>query len=248
MIPHDSEKYDINHCLLSCMFDMFVSVNMNIQCIQGGRNMAQLLYIESSPRKDRSASIRTAKAFIHEYTETHPGDTVDTLDLWSAALPSFDGEAINAKYAIMHGEKHTDSELKAWGLVEKVIERFNNADKYLISLPMWNFGIPYVLKHYLDIIVQPTYTFSFSPDEGYKGLVTGKPVTVIYARGGAYAEGSGGEAFDLQKRYMELVLGFIGFNDIKSILVEPTLMSTPEERPRIMKTAEQEAKKMAAEF
>ena len=51
---------------------------------------------------------------------------------------------------------------------------------------MWNFGIPYILKHYIDLIVQPGLTFSFSPSEGYKGLVTGKPVTVVYARGGAY--------------------------------------------------------------
>ena len=55
-----------------------------------------------------------------------------------------------------------------------MIERFKGADKYLFSLPMWNFGIPYKLKHYIDVLVQPTYTFSFSPKEGYKGLVTRK--------------------------------------------------------------------------
>lgn len=33
----------------------------------------QLLYIESSPRKDRSASIKVARAFAEEYMELIPG-------------------------------------------------------------------------------------------------------------------------------------------------------------------------------
>ena len=65
--------------------------------------MATLLYIEASPRKDRSHSIRTAQAFLESYTTANPGDTVDTLDLWSETLPAFDGEMINAKYSLMHG-------------------------------------------------------------------------------------------------------------------------------------------------
>jgi FMN-dependent NADH-azoreductase len=91
---------------------------------------------------------------------------------------------------------------------------------------MWNFGIPYKLKHYIDIIVQPGYTFSFSPEEGYKGLVTGKPIAAIYARGGAYGPDTGMASYDLQKTYLELVLGFIGFSDFQAIAVEETLAPT----------------------
>jgi FMN-dependent NADH-azoreductase len=185
--------------------------------------MSKLLYVEASPRKERSASIEVAKAFLDAYRKTHPGDTVDRLDLWDTTLPEFDGEVIDAKYAILHGQPQTPGQRAAWRAVEEVIDRFRGADKYLFSLPMWNFGIPYRLKHYIDIVVQPTYTFSFSPKEGYKGLVTGKKAAVVYARGGAYPPGSGGEAFDLQKRYMEQFLGFIGFTDITPIVVEPTL-------------------------
>ena len=188
--------------------------------------MARLLYVEASPRKERSASIAVAKAFLEEYRKTHPGDEIDTLDLWRTALPEFDGEVIDAKYAILHGQSQTPGQKAAWGAVEKVIERFKGADKYLFSLPMWNFGIPYRLKHFIDVLVQPTYTFSFSPKEGYKGLVTGKKAAVVYARGGSYPPGSEGEAFDLQKKYLELILGFIGFTDFTPIVVDPTLART----------------------
>jgi FMN-dependent NADH-azoreductase len=47
---------------------------------------------------------------------------------------------------------------------------------------MWNFGIPYVLKHYIDILVQPGDIFSYPPDTGYSGHVTGKPVMLVCAR------------------------------------------------------------------
>ena len=209
--------------------------------------MARLLYIEASPRKKRSASIEIAKTFVSEYEKSNPGDDVEVLDLWSTELPEFDGQVIDSKYAILHGLDHTDEQRQAWSAVEKVISQFNSADKYLFSLPMWNFGIPYKLKHYIDVIVQPGYTFSFSPDEGYKGLVSGKPVAVVYARGGAYGSGTGMEGYDLQKAYLEHVLGFIGFTDFQTILVEPTLGS-PEDQEKGMAAARDQAKNIATGF
>ena len=119
----------------------------------------------------------------------HPGDTVETLDLWHADLPEFDGPAIEAKYAILHGQKFSAAQEQAWNAVTKIADHFKSADKYVISLPMWNFGIPYKLKQFIDVIVQPGLAFSFSPETGYKGLITGKPVVVVYARGGAYGPG-----------------------------------------------------------
>ncbi len=209
--------------------------------------MAKLLYVEASPRKERSASIEAARAFLEEYRRTHPGDPVDMLDLWATTLPEFDGEVIDAKYAILHGQEPTPAQKAAWKAVEAVIDRFKGADKYLFSIPMWNFGIPYKLKHYIDVLVQPTYTFSFSPKEGYKGLVTGKKAAVVYARGGAYPAGSGGEALDLQKRYMEQFLGFIGFTDITPIVVEPTL-AKPESVERTKAEAAGKARSVAGTF
>lgn len=209
--------------------------------------MARLLHIEASPRKERSASIQIARTFINEYERTHPDDVVETLDLWNTSLPEFDGDVINSKYAIMHGLDHTEEQKRAWIAVEDIISHFTSADKYLFSLPMWNFGIPYKLKQYIDVIVQPGYTVSFTPEEGYKGLVTGKPIATVYARGGGYSSGTGAEAFDLQKRYLETILGFIGFDDYQTIVIEPTL-SSPENKERSMEAARERAKAIAANF
>jgi FMN-dependent NADH-azoreductase len=181
--------------------------------------MKTLLYIKSSPRTDRSHSHSIAKAFLTAYQQKNPQDKIETIDLFGQVLPEFDNFAAESKYAIMHGREKTAEQVKKWTQIEKIIEQFKSADKYLVSTPMWNFGIPYKLKHYFDIIVQPSYTFS-AEKGGYKGLAGGKPLCVIYARGGSYDENS---PMDFQKKYLDLIFGFIGFTDIKTIICQPTL-------------------------
>lgn len=82
--------------------------------------MPHLLYIESSPRKQRSASIEVARAFIEAWQSAHPDGTVDALDVWSEPMPEFDGAVLDAKYAGIAGRPLSDRQ----------------ADWLLISAPM----------------------------------------------------------------------------------------------------------------
>jgi len=205
--------------------------------------MTKLLYIEASPRKKRSSSIAVAKTFLDMYRKTNPQDEIVTLDLWQKELPPFDGDVIDAKYAIMHGETKTAEQVKAWKKVEALIDEFKSADKYLFSLPMWNFGVPYKLKHYIDLLVQPGYAFVVE-NGAYKGLITNKKVTLVYARGGSYEAGN---VLDLQKPYMETILAFIGFKNFSSIIIQPTLES-PEAKKKSLDAAHATAKSLAPQF
>ena len=80
--------------------------------------MAKLLYIESSPRKERSHSIAVANEFVAAYRSAHPDGRPSTQwNLWAAAeqLPEFDGAAITAKYAMLGvGTPHSPPEADAW--------------------------------------------------------------------------------------------------------------------------------------
>ena len=210
--------------------------------------MSKLLYIQASPRIQRSHSIAVADAFVAAYEQEHAEDEIVTVNLFEASLPNFDGLAVQAKYTILHGQPHSDEELQAWKNVERVIEQFTSADKYVLAVPMWNFGIPYRLKQYIDILVQPGYTFSYSEDKGYEGLVVGKPLLVVYARGGEYPAGSEAEAFDMQSKYVELILGFMGFKDVRSVVVEPTLQGGPDAAKTRVREAIERAKEMAVSF
>ena len=210
--------------------------------------MNKLLYIQASPRGERSKSITAADAFVSEYLKMHPDDQSETLNVFDPAIPEFGALAVQAKYKILHGQEHSTEDLKAWKDVEKVIDQFTSADKYVLALPMWNFSIPYRLKLYIDLLVQPGYTFSYSEDTGYKGLVVGKPMLAVYARGGEYPAGSEAEAFDLQKKYIELIFGFMGFENIRSVVIEPTLQGGPEVADARLREAIGRAKEIAAVF
>ena len=109
---------------------------------------------------------------------------------------------------------------------------------------MWNFSIPYKLKHYIDVITQPGLTFGFDPEQGFFGLVTGKPVTAIYSRGGEYSSGDA-KGMDFQKPYLEMSLGFIGFREINSVLIEPTL-ADPDTVKKGIEKAKAQASKLGA--
>jgi len=210
-------------------------------------DMAKLLYIQASPRGERSFSTAVADAFVSTYRQTHGADEVLVRNLFDGRLPEFDGLALQAKYAILHQKEHSEAERAAWQAVTEVTDEFKSADKYLFAVPMWNFHLPYRLKHYIDILVQPTLTFSFDPQTGYQGLVTGKPAVVVYARGGEYAAGTPAAAMDFQSKYLESVLTFIGFTDIRRLVVEPTL-SEPESVARTKQQAMEQAARLAAEF
>ena len=210
--------------------------------------MSKVLYIQSSPCPGRSHSIEIADAFVEAYKKANPDDEVMMINLFEKELPTFDGFKLDAKYKAMHGKKHTPAEKAAWDLIVELIDEFKSFDKYVFAVPMWNFGIPYRLKQYLDIIIQPGQSFSYSPDEGYKGLITSRSVFISYARGGQYPVGSEYESMDFQKPYLELALGFIGLTDVKSVVIEPTLMAGPDTAKAKVEEAVAEAKDLARNF
>lgn len=184
--------------------------------------MARILHLNASPRGG-SRSLAVAKAFLDTYLEKNQSDTVETLNLFEASLMPFDGDVMQAKYAVLGGATPTPEQQAAWDQVKALAAHFASFDKYVINVPMWNYGVPYVLKQYIDILTQPGITFSYTPEEGYKGLVTGKKAFVVYARGGEYAEGTPAAAIDHQKPWFNFALNFIGIKDLVTVDVEGTL-------------------------
>ena len=102
--------------------------------------MSRVLYIESSPRKERSSSIAIAHNVIEAYKAKNPKDEIITIDLWKKKLPPFAQDTIDAKYAIMHKEPHTEAQKRAWSEVESIINEFKQADltkvKQLLNYPV----------------------------------------------------------------------------------------------------------------
>jgi FMN-dependent NADH-azoreductase len=194
-----------------------------------------LLYIETSPRGHESFSARLGAAFLEAYAQAHPRDTVSRLNLFEHLLPDFDREAAAQKMqqamSIMH-KTPLLGPIGKWAAIEREIDRLKAADKVVISTPMWNFSIPYKLKHYIDIVVQPGSTFSFTPDGKYFGLLENKKLQLILVSGSEYAMRfpllDDGTKTDYQRPYLEHMARFIGFEDIRVLKMQPTAAGTAE--------------------
>lgn len=203
--------------------------------------MPHVLHVEASPRRERSASIATARAFLNAWGARNPDATVDTLDVWSTPLPEFDGEALAGKYAALAGEPLSPAQEEAWGAIRALAERFRAADLLLFSVPMWNYTIPYKLKHLLDLVSQKDLLFSFD-ERGQNGLLRGRAV-VAYARGvGLGPESFPREIWDHQTTYMKTWLLMVGITEVHEIEVETQLMgedAASEARRRGREQAEQ---------
>lgn len=195
-------------------------------------HVTTLLHIECSPRKQRSASLQVARSFIDRYLQHQPQTHVETLDLWGTPLPEFGEEAMNAKYAGLSGTPLTPAQQSAWNELKHLAAYLHRADLIVLSVPLWNFSIPYKLKHFIDLVSQKDILFSFDPQHGLRGLLKNKIAVGAYACGMDFSAQSAtpAERFDFQKPYVAAWLEFIGISDVHELRVEKTILGEDVDR------------------
>lgn len=208
--------------------------------------MSTLLHISASPRGPRSESLAIAATFVEAFRDTHPDDTVETFDLWDGTLPQFGPDAAAAKMAVFAGETPDGPAAAAWQAASDTFARFAAADRYLFSVPMWNHGVPYILKQFIDVISQPGLVFRFDPEHGYTGLLTGKKAAVIYTSAVYGPERGPAFGTDFQAPYLRDWLQWAGVEDISEVEFRPDLVTAEAEAGRA--AAHAEARDLAKRF
>lgn len=196
--------------------------------------MPKLFHLKCSPRPE-SESTAGAEAFVARFRQARPNWDLDVLDLWREHLPEFEGDALQAKYSRLSGRAFDDPQRDAFAVVERMAIRFALADRVLISTPMWNFGIPYKLKHWFDLIIQPGLTFRFSPSQGYTPLLKDRPTVVILASGSDFVTGMNRGRIDMATPYLRESLRFIGVGNVRFVAIGPT--AGPERETRFAREA-----------
>ena len=184
--------------------------------------MAKLLHLSCSPRLD-SESSAGARVFLDGFRQARPGWDIDVMDLWRERLPEFVGPIVEAKYARMKTEALNDEQRTSFAEAERIAMRFSLADRVLISTPMWNFSIPYKLKQWFDIVIQPGLTFRYDPAHGYVPLLKDRPTIVIIASGSDFATGMNRGRIDMATPYLREALRFIGVSDVRFVPIGPTM-------------------------
>ena len=193
--------------------------------------MTKLLYIQASPRGPESQSTQIADVYLEALRAKNPALDVDTLKVWDAKLPAFDGNKVAAKMNLITGQAQNGAQTTAWDEIVGIANRFISADRYLFAVPMWNSGIPYYLKHYIDVIHQPGLLFGLKPDTGYFGLLGGKHATLALTSG-AFAQRLPSPAFgvDHHSTFLRDWLNQAGVSAIDEIRFQPTLLTDDPQR------------------
>ena len=179
-----------------------------------------VLQINSSARADASISTRLASELVSRLAGA--ADTVTVRDLRAQPHPVLDEEALGALFT--PADQRTPEQAARVALDDVLIAEIQAADVVVLGVPMINFGIPVQLKNWIDAISRAKVTFQYTAD-GPEGLLKGKKVYAVLARGGKYRESPA----DSQVPYLRQVLGFLGMTNVEFIYAEGLAMGPEAE-------------------
>lgn len=182
----------------------------------------KLLHIDSSILAGTSVSRKLTANIVSQWLSSHPGTTVDYLDLAIDAPSHLSMESLGFRLPPSSTEL-SDGQRRENALSEALVTQFLAADVIVIGAPLYNFAIPSQLKAWIDRIAQAGRTFTYT-DKGPKGLAGGKTVIVASTRGGVYSTSEGGRAMEHQESYLQTVLGFLGITDVRFVRAEGVAM------------------------
>lgn len=180
--------------------------------------MTNILVLHSSPRPADLAVTRRLSAIVVERLMTeHPNARLVERDL-AVELPS------HVDAALLMGARKTQdarsaAEEDAVQTAEAMIAQLLAADILVIGAPMYNFGVPSVLKTWIDNVSLAGKTFRYDPQGKAHGLVTGKTVYVVTSRGGEYGD-SGPEAGKFADSHVRVALALLGIVDLHVIAAD----------------------------
>ena len=172
-----------------------------------------ILQINASIRHEGANSTRIADAIVGRLQSAHPDAKLSRRDLSANPPAVLDNAALGALFTAP--EQRTPAQAARVALDDALIAEIQAADRIVLGVPMYNFGIPVQLKSWLDAIARNGVTFRYTAN-GPEGLLKGKKVYVAFARGGRYR----GTEADTQTPYLKTILGFLGITDVHFIYAE----------------------------
>jgi FMN-dependent NADH-azoreductase len=191
--------------------------------------MTTLLKINSSILASGNAN-RLADEFAARWRASHPQTRVIERDLTRDPVPHLD-ETTLTSFGTPAGQR-TPAQQQAAARSDALVAELQAADVVVLGVPMYNFGIPSPLKAWIDHVARAGITFRYT-EQGPVGLLRGKKVYVLAARGGMHA----GTARDAQTQYLKTVLAFLGLDDIEFVYAEGLAIS-PESKAKSEQAAQ----------
>ncbi len=172
--------------------------------------MSTLLHIDSSPLYGRSVTRELTAAFVKHWSTAHPEGMVIDRDLNASTIPPITAEWVGASYT--PEEARTPQQKERLSLSDSLLAELEQADEYVVGVPMHNFGVPSVLKLWIDQVARAGKTFAYV-DGKPQGLIVGKKATFIIATGSFYDAQTQMASFNFVEPYLRSLFGFLGVTD-----------------------------------
>ena len=182
----------------------------------------KLLHIDSSILAANSVSRALTAQIVAKWQASHPGTSVDYLDLAASAPSHLSVDSLGFRMPPGAAEP-TDVQKRENAISEALVSQFLAADVIVVGAPLYNFSIPSQLKAWIDRVAQVGRTFKYT-EKGPQGLAGGKTVIVASTRGGVYSTSEGGRAMEYQESYLQTVFGFLGITDVRFVRAEGLAM------------------------
>jgi FMN-dependent NADH-azoreductase len=188
-----------------------------------GDVMPHLLQIDSSIQGERSVSRGLTARAAGVWRAANPGGTVTYRDLGANPLPHLDTAGGTAR--MVPPDQHTPAQAASWALTVTLVDEIKQADTILLGLPVYNFGAPSTVKAWVDHLIAPGLSLDA---ETHAGLLGGRDLLVLAARGGGYAPGTPREGWDHAEQWLPHGLHLTGLEP-RFITAELTLADvTPQ--------------------
>ncbi|MFD1772070.1 FMN-dependent NADH-azoreductase [Sphingobacterium suaedae] len=131
--------------------------------------MKALLRIDSNLRLKKPYSRNAGDNFVRAWKELNPEGSISIREVVTSHIPHLEQEVLEKFYTA--GD--TSDRLK---LSNQLIAELFGCDEILITVPMYNFGIPSSLKAYFDLVLRTGKTFRYDEDKAI-GLLQNKKHT-----------------------------------------------------------------------
>ncbi|MCK2150854.1 MULTISPECIES: FMN-dependent NADH-azoreductase [Marinobacter] len=175
--------------------------------------MKNILVITASIFGQDGQSSQLVNRTLEQLRASHGDLNIQQRDLAAEPVPHLDAERFGA--FLTGADDRDGQQQRVVDYSDSLIKEVKQADIIVIGVPMYNFGIPSVLKAYFDHIARAGISFRYT-ENGPVGLLEDRPVYILAARGGIYA----GTPNDSQTPFLRSFLGFLGLKDLHFVYAE----------------------------
>lgn len=173
-----------------------------------------ILHVCANPKPtEESVSKQLAARFFGKLMELNPEVELNNVDLYQEKPPYYSNDLYRRMWNPVFDPVYEPSKAEeaAAHYATKQADELKKADVLVLTMPMWNFTVPAVMKAWMDQVLAPGLLFDLT-EEGPKPLHTIKTVVLLVASGGVYKEDDERDALSRQVR---AAFGFVGIDDLR---------------------------------